>query len=175
MPLPDSASIAHHPLGEVTSPPGRRMPSGKAMLIAACGVIADIQRRYLALDDRNVLALLLGTDDGMFDLTDPATGEVAERAPRAPLIVPGADLEEMSDIMAGIAGGMLGPEVSQPAHVIIRLWREAEQFAAQLRPAIDALAAALHDRGELAHAEVRSLADAAMTGLPMPALPQLAQ
>lgn len=173
VPLPDAAAPVH-PLGEVTRPPGTWMSQGRGMLIAACGVIADTQRRGLALDDPDVLALLLGVDDGMVELSDPSTGSVAERAPRAPMVAPGADLEVMSEIMAGIAGGMLGPTVSPP-HVIIRLWREAEQFAAQLRPAINAVAAAVLDRGELAGAEVFSLADAAMAGRPRPQVPGLAR
>src|SRR5882757_4876419 len=55
---------------------------------------------------------------------------------------------------------------------IIRIWRESERFAGELRPAIDALAKAVLDRGALSFFVASHVAAAAMANQPTPVLPE---
>jgi hypothetical protein len=52
------------------------------------------------------------------------------------------------------------------------LWRDCERFVESCRPAIDAVAAAVLERGELTCAEVSEIATAAMAGKPAGLLPE---
>jgi DNA-binding ferritin-like protein len=47
---------------------------------------------------------------------------------------------------------------------MIRLWRESERLAAELRPAIDAIAEAVMARGQLSYFETAGFAAAATGG-----------
>lgn len=169
----DYVSVAGADHGShVVKPRGWAAELTRSMLIGVCGMIADYQRRGLAIDDRNILRLLLGDDDCTFELIDVATGEVAERVSR-PSVAAGHDLELIAEQAAAMAGGILAAFGGdrEPAAVIIGMWRQAEQFVAECRPAIDALAAQLLERGSLTYLEACSIADAAMAGLPKPAVP----
>ena len=56
----------------------------------------------------------------------------------------------------------------------IRVWRDSERFAAECRPAIDALAAALLASVELRYDKAAEIAIAAMKGNPQPVIPEWA-
>jgi len=139
--------------------PGRKILSGPSMLIAACGAIADCQRRSLVVTDRSVARLLLGVG-GVLEMADPATGEAVSRGTGGHL--PGVDFEYW---IARAARG------HWPQAYCLSLWRSCERFAASCRPAIDAAATALIARGELSYAEVSEVAATAMAGHPAPVIP----
>lgn len=110
-----------------------------------------------------IVQLVLGGRGDRFEVDEAATGQVAVRPSRIPPVSPGGDLQGMAVAFAAMPRAEAGPEV-------IRLWREAEWFAKELRPAIDALAAAVIARGELSYAEASRVATAAMAGRPVPVL-----
>jgi hypothetical protein len=147
-------------------PGGVKILVGQHWLIQACGAIADYQRRGLTMRGSQIARLLLGGDSDIFEVDDPATGQVAIRPSRAPAVQPGGDLHHMVTKFA--------QERATPDQVI-PLWRSWEQFAAAIRPAIDALAAELPVRGELSYDEACKVATAAMDGHPAPVIPATAR
>jgi hypothetical protein len=132
-------------------------------VIQACGVIADQQARGLSMRGSQIVQLILGGRGERFETDDAATGQVAVRPYRGPAVMPGGDLNDMATFFASMPRLQASPE-------IVRIWREAERFAEELRPAIDALAAAVLGRGELSYAEVSDIASAAMGDRPVPVL-----
>jgi len=79
-------------------------------------------------------------------------------------VQPGGDLHSLARYFGSQPGSQAGLEV-------IRLWRDCEQLTAALRPAIDALAENVLERGELRYPEASETAAEAMAGLAMPTLP----
>jgi hypothetical protein len=136
---------------------------GHDSVIKLCGAIADQQARGLRIRGSQIVRLVLGGDGQTFELDDAATGKVAVRPSRVPAVQPGGDLHDIATVFATMPRDQAGPE-------IIALWRECERFAAELRPAIDALAVAVLDRGELSYSEASDIAAAAMAGRPVPVL-----
>jgi hypothetical protein len=143
--------------------PGTRTKRSFNWVIQACGVIADQQARGLRTRGSQIVQLILGGRGDRFEVDDAATGEVAVRPYRGPAVMPGGDLNDMATFFASMPRLQASPE-------IIRIWREAERFAKELRPVIDALAAAVLARGELTYAEVSDIAAAAMDGRSVPVL-----
>lgn len=165
--IPFSRVLLKGPNGSMVEPVpgGTRVVVGQQLLIQACGAIADYQRRGLRVRGSQIAKLLLGGDDGLFELDDPVTGQVAARPSRAPAVAPGGDLALMTATFA---------KHQASAAECIGIWRDCERFAEACRPAIDAMAAALLERGELGYAEAAGIAAAAMTGKPDPVIPQWA-
>jgi len=142
---------------------GTVMNRGLDSVIKLCGAIADQQARDLRIRGSQIVRLILGGDSQIFEVDDAATGQVAVRPSRTPAVQPGGDLHDIATVFAAMPRDQAVPEV-------IRLWRECERFAAELRPAIDALAEALLARGELSYAEASAIAAAAMADRPVPVL-----
>jgi hypothetical protein len=146
--------------------PGRVMV-GQDWLIRCCGGIADQQRRGLSMRDSQILKLVFGDGTGdTFEMDDAETGEVAVRPSRLPPVSPGGDLHSIAVTL---------PEYPNSVGECIRIWRDSEKFAAECRPAIDALAAALLARAELTYDEAAEIAASAMTGRPATVIPEWAR
>jgi hypothetical protein len=154
------------PPGPLTlPPPGAVLNVGQSWLVAACGAIADYQRRGLRMRDDEVPKLLMGSDGDMFELDD-AEGNVAERVSRLPAIGERGDLREMTARMA--AEGWPVPE-------LVRIWRDCELVAASCRPAIDGLAAELVGRRQIPGDQALRICGAAMAGKRAPEIPAWAR
>jgi len=150
--------------------PGNRVMVGQNWLIQCCGGIADQQRRGLRMRGSQIVKLILGGgDDEFVEVDDTETGEVVlRRLSRVPPVVnPEGDLHHLATI--------LPRSFPDPARECIRIWRDSERFAEELRPAIDALAAALLARTELSYDEAAKIAATAMVGKPSPAVPEWAR
>jgi hypothetical protein len=145
-----------HPFSDVPTTAGQRFLTG------LCGGIADQQRRQLVIRDAEIVNLVFGDrPDGFFEVDVPAEGRVM-RLPRAWVVGPSGCLAEMAALL---------PTVTNGRAEAVRFWRDSERFAAEYRPAIDAVAAALLAREELSYDEVAEIATAAMTGKPTPDVP----
>src|SRR5580658_4700861 len=96
-----------------------------------------------------------------FEVDDAITGHVAVRPSRVPAVSPRGDLHDMAVTL---------PAWPNAEAECIRVWRGSESFAAECRPAIDALAAALLASAEL-HYDKAEIAAAAMRGRPGPGIP----
>lgn len=143
-----------------------RMMVGQLWLIQCCGAIADQQRRGLRIRDGQILKLVFGDGaDDTFEVDDAATGQVAVRPSRVPAVSPGGDLHNMAVTL---------PTWPNAKAECIRVWRDSERFAAECRPAIDALAAALLASVELRYDKAAEIAIAAMKGNPQPVIPEWA-
>lgn len=144
------------PFGEVPTTPGQRF------LIALCGGIADQQRRGLTMRGSQIVKLLFGGGtDALFEVDDPATGQV-KRISRVPAVGPGGCLRPLALALPTMMNGRAE---------CVRMWRDAERFAQSCRPAIDALAAALLAYGELSYDEAAKIAEDAMGDKPAPEIP----
>jgi hypothetical protein len=143
------------------------MMAGQNYLIMCCGAITDQQRRGLAMRDSEILRMFFGggTND-TFEVDDAATGQVAIRPSRVPAVSPGGDLHRIAVTL---------PRYPNAASEAIRIWRDSERFAADCRPAVDALAAALLDRGQLAYGEAVEIAESAMKDHPRLVVPEWAR
>ena len=146
-----------------------RIMIGQQWLIQCCGNIADQQRRGLRMRGSQIVKMILGGgNDEFFEVDDAETGQVVlRRVSRIPPVSPGGDLHHMAT--------SLPRDFPDPAREAIRIWRDSEEFAAECRPAIDALAAALLARGELSYAEAAEIAAAGMSGKPAPVIPEWAR
>jgi hypothetical protein len=154
------------PRGPIVNPlPGRTVSSRQHMLVAACGAIADYQQRGLVIRGSQITKLLLGGPNDAFELDDAVTHQVVVRPLRAPAVVPGGDLEYMA---------RKASTERWPSAQYIGMWRDCERFVAGCRPAIDAVAAAVLDRGILSYDEVSEVATAAMVWYPAPVIPEWA-
>lgn len=152
-------------LPAVESLPGGFVTSGQDALIATCGCIADWQYRGQKLRGSQIAILLLGGPDDRFERDDASTGQAVVSTGRASAVAPGADLYRLASKAAS---------EHWAAARCIALWRGSEAFAASCRPAIDAVAAALLERGELNYAEVNEIATTAMADHPAPEVPEWA-
>jgi hypothetical protein len=139
------------------------MQQGHDFVIKACGAIADYQARGLRIRGGQIVKLILGGDDDIFELDDAATGQVSVRPSRVPAVQPGGDLQNMAALFTGMPRAQAVPE-------IIRFWRECERFARKLQPAIDALAEVLFACGRLSYSEASDIAAGAMADRPIPVL-----
>jgi hypothetical protein len=146
--------------------PGAVISSGPAMITAVAGGAAEMQLRGLVIRGSQIVTLLAGNGDERFELTDAVTGEVVVAPSRAMPVSPGGDLHYMATRAA---------RDCWPSSLYIGFYRDAEGFTAACRPAIDAVATVLAERGELTYAEVAELATAAMEGNPAPVVPSWAQ
>jgi hypothetical protein len=147
-----------------------RVMVGQKWLIACCGNIAEQQFRGLRMRGSQIVKLILGGgDDEFFEVDDAETGEVilrhVSRVP--PAVNPRGDLYHMATT--------LPHSFPDPKRECIRIWRDSEGFAAECRPAIDALADALLAYTELNYDEAAQIAAMAMTGKPAPVIPEWAQ
>jgi hypothetical protein len=156
----------HHGLPMV-EPVGARMMAGQNYLISCCGFIADLQRRGLSMRDSEILKMFFGGgSDDTFEVDDAATGRVAVRPSRTPAVAPGGDLHRIATTL---------PRYPNATFEAIRIWRDSEKFAAECRPAIDALAAALLTQEQLAYSEAVEIAESAMKEHPRPVTPDWAR
>ena len=132
-------------------------------VIKACGGIADQQARGMRMRGSQIVQMVLGSNGDRFEIDDAATGQVAVRPSNRPAVQPGGDLHGMAVAFRAMSRDQAVPE-------LISLWRESERFAAELPPAIDALAEAVMARGQLSYSEAADIAAAAMAGRPIPVL-----
>ena len=148
---------------------GNRVMVGQHWLMMCCGAIADQQRRGLRMRGSQIVKLILGGGaDEFFEVDDAETGQVVlRRVSRIPAVSRGGDLHDMAT--------SLPRDFPDPTSESIRIWRDSERFAAECRPAIDALAAALLARGELNYDEAAEIAVKAMVGKPAPVIPEWAR
>ena len=151
----------------MVEPVGARMMAGQNYLISCCGFIADMQRRGLSMRDSEILKMFFGGGaDDTFEVDDATTGRVAVRPSRVSAVSPGGDLHR---IMVTL------PRYPNAAFEAIRIWRDSERFAAECRPAIDALAAALLAQGQLTYDEAVMIAELAVKDDPRPVIPEWAR
>jgi hypothetical protein len=150
------------PCPRVDPLPVAQISSGPAMIIGVAGGAAEMQLRGLVIRGSQIVKLIAGGPDERFELNDAVTGEVIARPARALAVAPGADLHYMAATSA---------RDRWTAQYYIGFYRDAERYTAACRPAIDAVASALAERGQLDYAEVRDLAAAAMAGQPDPVVP----
>jgi hypothetical protein len=141
---------------------GAVISSGPAMITAVAGGAAEMQLRGLVIRGSQIVKLLAGNGDERFELTDAVTGEVVVAPSRAMAVSPGGDLHYMANRIA---------RDRWTSSMYIGFYRDAERFTAGCRPAIDAVAAALAELGDLSYAGVSERAAAAMEGHPAPAVP----
>lgn len=141
--------------------------AGLDWIIRASGFIADYQSRGYKMRGSQIVRMVLGGDNDRFEVDDATTGAVAVRPSRLPAVQPGMNGRPAGDLH-GMAAEFGTRPRAEATPEVIRFWRACEAYTAELRPAIDALAEAVLDCGELAYGEAAEVAAAAMSGHPMP-------
>jgi hypothetical protein len=168
--IPFKRMVLRGPNGlPMVEPQPSRITVGQRWLIQCCGFIADQQRRGLGMRGSQIVKMILGGGhDEFFEVDDAETKQVVlRRVSRIPGVNPGGDLHDMAV--------SLPRDFPDPKREAIRVWRDSEKFAAECRPAIDELAAALLARGELGYVEAAQISGTAMRGKPAPRPPEWAR
>ena len=169
--VPFARIVVDSPLGPHVVPDTNvgSVLAGLDWIIRASGFIADYQSRGYKMRGSQIVRMVLGGDSGRFEVDDAITGAVAVRPSRLPAVQPGVNGRPAGDLhgMAAEFGRRPRAEVTPE---VIRFWRACEAYTAELRPAIDALAEAVLDRGDMPYSDAADIATAAMFGHPMPVL-----